>query len=82
MERNNEVITFFSTNLYLKKPGLAIFAHFIKILTMFIKTILEVSRNFRRNRNYVSKRNFLDIEKFADFRQKRLISAELKRCVT
>ena len=63
----------------------------MKTITMFIITIFKGSRKVEINRNYVSKcvENFLcikrlfpDIAKFADFRQKILMSAELKSCVT
>ena len=57
MDRNYDVITFFQQIFILKRPGVAVFADVIKIVTMFIKTILKDSRNFRRNRNYVSKTN-------------------------
>ena len=43
----------------------------IKIVIMFIKTIIEDPRKVKRIRNYVSKSNlsvFLDEAKFADFR--------------
>ena len=55
MDRNYDVITFFTKNLYFKKAGVTIFADIIKIVTMFIKTILKDSRKVRRIRNYVSK---------------------------
>ena len=57
MDRNYDVITFFQQIFILKRPGVAVFADVIKMVTMFIKTILKDSRNFRRNRNYVSKTN-------------------------
>ena len=57
MDRNYDVITFFQQIFILKRPGVAVFADVIKIVTMFTKTILKDSRNFRRNRNYVSKTN-------------------------
>ena len=57
MDRNYDVITFFQQIFILKRPGVAVFADVIKIVTMFIKTILKDSRNFRRNRNYISKTN-------------------------
>ena len=46
---------FFKTSFFLRGPGVAILADIIKIVTMFIKTILKNSRKFRRIRNYVSK---------------------------
>ena len=57
MDRNYDVITFFQQIFILKRPGVAVFADVIKTVTMFIKTILKDSRNFRRNRNYISKTN-------------------------
>ena len=42
-------------NFILTRPSLAIFADIIKIVTIFIKTIFEDSKNFKRIRNYVSK---------------------------
>ena len=71
MGKNDDNISFFSKKLYFKKTWVAIFADIIKILTMFIKTILKDSRKFRRVRKYLSKWNlpvFLDIAKFADLR--------------
>ena len=55
MGRNNDVISFFSKNLYFKKAGVAIFAGIIKIVNIFIKTILKDSRKVIKIRNYVSK---------------------------
>ena len=49
--------TFFQKTFILRRPGVAIFADIIKIVTMFIKTILKDSRKVRRIRNYVSKWN-------------------------
>ena len=54
MDRNYDVITFFQNSLLLRKPGVAIFADIIEIVTMFIKTILKISGKVRRIRNYVS----------------------------
>ena len=53
MDRNFDVISFFSKNLNL----VAIFADIIKIVTMFVKTILKDSRKVSRVRNYLSKWN-------------------------
>ena len=39
------------------RPGVAMFADIIKIVTMFIKTILKDSRKIRAIRNYVFKWN-------------------------
>ena len=57
MDSNYDVTTFLSKNFILRRPGVAIFADIIKIVTMFIKTILKDSRKVRRIRNYVSKWN-------------------------
>ena len=52
MDRNyDDVITFILKYLYFNKPGVAIFADIIKILTMFIKTIIKNSRKVKRIRN-------------------------------
>ena len=51
MDRNFDVISFFSKNL----NWAAIFADIIKIVTMFVKTILKDSRKVSRVRNYLSK---------------------------
>ena len=40
MDRNYDVITFFWKYSYFKKAGVAIFAEIIKIVTMFVKTII------------------------------------------
>ena len=57
MGRNFDVITFFQNIFVSRRPGVAIFADIIKIVTMFIKTTLKGSRKVRRIRNYVSKWN-------------------------
>ena len=57
MDRNYDVITFSSKYPLLRRPGVAIFADIIKILTMFIKTIIQDSRKVKRIINYVSKSN-------------------------
>ena len=43
MDRNYDVITFFQKTFLLRKPGVAIFADIIKIVTMFLKTIFKIS---------------------------------------
>ena len=48
---------FFLNIFVLRKPGVAIFADNIKIVTMIIKATLKDSRKVRRIRNYVSKWN-------------------------
>ena len=57
MDINCDVITYVSKNLNLRRPGVAIFAEIIKIVTMFIKTIFKDSIQDKRVRNYVSKFN-------------------------
>ena len=48
---------FFPKTFNLKRPWVAIFGDIIKIVTMFIRTILKDSGKVRRVRNYVSKWN-------------------------
>ena len=57
MGKNYDVITFFQNIFVLRRPGLAIFADIIKIVTMFIKTTLKDSIKVRRIKFYVSKWN-------------------------
>ena len=57
MDRNYNVITFFQNALTLRRPGVAIFVDVIKIVTMFIKTIIQDSRKLKKIINYVSKSN-------------------------
>ena len=57
MDKDYDVIFFFKKTFVLRRAGVAIFADIIKILTMFIKTILKDSRKVKRIRNYVSKWN-------------------------
>ena len=57
MHRTCDIITFISKTLILRRPRVAIFADIIKILTMFIKTIIKDPRKVKRIRNYVSKPN-------------------------
>ena len=56
--RNKTSQTFFKKKkVILRRPGVAIFADVIKIVTMFIKTIPKDPRKVRRIRNYISKWN-------------------------
>ena len=55
MDKNYDIIAFFSKNFYFKKGKGAIFPDIIKIVTMFIKATLKGSKQVRRNRNYVPK---------------------------
>ena len=55
MDRNYDVITFFSKYPFLRRPGVAIFADIIKIVTIFIKKIIQDYKKFKRIINYVSK---------------------------
>ena len=57
MDINDDVITFFQNTLILRRPGVTIFADIIKIVTIFIKTIIQDSRKVKRIINYVSKSN-------------------------
>ena len=57
MDRNYDVITLFKNTVILRRPGVAIFADIIKIITRFIKKIFKDSRKVKRIRNYVSKCN-------------------------
>ena len=50
MDRNYDVITFISKyqNIFtLRWPGVSIFAYIIKIVAMFIKTIIKDSRKLK-----------------------------------
>ena len=47
----------FQITVILRKPGVAVFADIIKIITMFIKKIFKDSRKVKRIRNYVLKYN-------------------------
>ena len=57
MVRNSDVITFLQKSFVLKRPGVAIFADIIQIVTIFIKAILKDPRKVRRITNYISKWN-------------------------
>ena len=48
---------FFQNIFILQKPGVAIFADIIKVVTVFSKTIFKNSRKVKWIRNYVSKCN-------------------------
>ena len=54
---NYDVVAYISKNLILRRPGIAIFADIIKIVTMFLKTIFKDSIQIKKIRNYVSKCN-------------------------
>ena len=43
----------FQNTIILRRPGVAIFADIIKIVTIFIKAIIKDSRKVKRIRNYV-----------------------------
>ena len=53
MDINYDVIIFFQNTLILRRPGVTIFADIIKIVTMFVKTIIKAPRKVKRIRNYV-----------------------------
>ena len=57
MDKNYDVITFFQKTFLLRRPGVAIFADIIKIVIMFIRTIIQDSKKVKRIINYVSKSN-------------------------
>ena len=82
MNRNYDLIIFFSKKLFLRRPRVAIFADIIKIVTMFFKD----SRKIRTIRNYVSKWNlylyFLTKQNLLISGKEMLMSAEFKGCVT
>ena len=63
---------FYQNTFILRRPRVAILADILKIVTMFIKAILQDSKKFKRKRIYVTKTEsisvFLDRVKFADFR--------------
>ena len=86
MDRNYDIITFFQNTLILRRSGVAIFADIIKIVTMFIKAIIEDSKKVKRIINYVSKFSlylyFLMWQNLLISGEKMLLPAELKGCVT
>ena len=86
MDRNYDVITFFSKCRLLRRPEVAIFADIIKIVTMFIKTIIQDSRKVKRIINYVSKSSlylyFLMQQNFLISGEQMLMPAELNGCAT
>ena len=49
--------TLFQNTVILRRPGVAIFADIIKIITRFIKKIFKDSRKAKKVRNYVLKIN-------------------------
>ena len=57
MDKNYDVITFFQKTFLLRRPGVAIFADIIKIVIMFIRTIIQDSKKVKRIINYESKFN-------------------------
>ena len=71
MHRTYDVITFISKTLILRRPRVAIFADIIKIVSVFIKTIIQDSRKVKKNYNLCIKIQslhvFLNVAKFADF---------------
>ena len=67
IDRNYDVITFFSKYLFSRRPRVAIFADIIKIVAMFSKAILKDPKKVKRIRNYALKCN-LDIAELANFR--------------
>ena len=57
MDRNYNLIAVFHNTLILRRPRVAIFANTIKILTIFLKTIIKDPGKVKRIRNYASKLN-------------------------
>ena len=57
MDKNYDVITFFQKTFLLRRLGVAIFADIIKIVIMFIRTIIQDSKKVKRIINYESKFN-------------------------
>ena len=78
--------SFFQNIFISRRPGVAIFAEIIKIVSMFIKTILKDSIKFKRIRIYISKWNlylyFLIQQNLLISCEKMLMSTKLKGCVT
>ena len=70
----------------LRRPGVAIFADIIKILTLFIITIYKDSIKVKININYVSKCNlylyFLIKQNLLISGEKMLTSKKFKGCAT
>ena len=79
IDRNYDVITFFQNIFIVPRPGLAIFADIIKIVTIFVKTIKDLVQ-FKRIRDYVSKYNLYLYLLISS--EKMQMSPELKGCVT
>ena len=57
INKNYDVIPLFQNVVSLRRPGVAIFADIIKIITRFIKQILKDSIKAKRIRNYILKLN-------------------------
>ena len=47
IDRNYDVITFFQNTLILRRPGVAIFAGIIKIVSMLIKKLLKTQEKLK-----------------------------------
>ena len=47
MDRNYDVITLFKNTVILRRPGVAIFADIIKIVTMLIKKLLKTQEKLK-----------------------------------
>ena len=86
MNISYDAIIFISKNLFSRKPGVAISAYITKLVTVFIKTILTLSRKVKRIKNFVSKCHLYMYcfikENLLTFGEKFLMSAELKWCAT
>ena len=60
----------FQNTIILRKPGVAIFADIIKILTRFIKKIFRLKKSYKKEKLCIKMESisvFLDITKLADF---------------
>ena len=53
MDRNHDVISFFTKTFILRRTGVAIFGNIINITSMFINAILNNSRKVRKIRIYL-----------------------------
>ena len=73
MDKNYDVISFISNYPILRRPGVAIFADIIKVVTTFSKSIIKDARKVKKIRSYVSKSN---LYLFFLMHQNLLISSE------
>ena len=71
----------FQNTVILRRPGVAIFADIIKIITRFIRKTQEKLKELEICIKMQSMSVFFDVTKFADFWCKMLMSAEIAGCV-